>query len=116
MKTFILGATAGTGGATGGAFVKQDGSGGVIDNNTAGLEIGIAESTKLVGEKVGVIKEGLCKVTAVAAAYNFGDALEVATGGATVQALASGTQVATAAETLDLTGGAGSLWVYFRVP
>jgi len=119
MKTFIIGANVGTTGVTGGAFVKQDGSGKVINNDTPGSEIGIAETTQVPGTinytgKVGVIKQGLVKVTAVAGTYNFGDALEVATGGQKVKALATGKQIATAAESKVLSAD-GSLTVYLNI-
>jgi hypothetical protein len=112
MKTYILTADVGTGGVTDGTFVKQDGAGGVIDNDTAGLEIGVANTTKAAGYKTGVIKDGLMKIVAEAAAYNFGDQLEVAAGGITLQGVTTGTVVASAAETLDLSLGAGELLVY----
>ena len=99
MKTFILTADVGTAGVTFANFVKQDGAGGVVDNDGAATAVGYSNATKTTG-KVGVIKNGLATVPAtVAAAYNFGDALELAADGQTLQALASGTQVGIAAET-----------------
>lgn len=87
MKTFILTADVGTGGITGGQFVKQDGSGGVIANDASATGIGLANATKAAGDRVGVIFKGLVWVTGDAStAYNFGDVVELDTDGQTVVA------------------------------
>lgn len=104
-------------------WLKADGSGAVTVNDTAGSEIGLAESNadntatpdpKYKNANVGVIKQGLVKINAVAAAYNWGDVVELATGGQNVQALTTGAPVGTVCETKTLSA-AGELLVYVNV-
>ncbi len=117
MKSFTITANAGADIASK-AILMQDGTGGVIANTAPGTEIGVAESNAIFANpgrnKVGVIKEGLMSLTAVAATYNFGDVLEVATGGQSLQALGTGAPVATAAESKVL-AAPGALKVYWKV-
>jgi len=101
MKTFILSAVSAADIAAG-MFVKADGSGAVVENDTAGSELGIAESSAVFAnpgrKNVGVIKQGLVTVTGVAATYKFGDKVEVATDGQSVQAFSAGALIGTVAE------------------
>lgn len=112
MKTYILSADVGSTGVTGGYFVKQDGSGGVVNNDGAATAIGMANGTKTSGQTVGVITKGLVEVpTTVAGTYNFGDKVELAADGQTVQAYSTGTIIGTVAETKTTATGDLSLWV-----
>lgn len=98
MKTYILGADVGAD-VTQLTFVKQDGGGGVEPNTSDVLRIGIANASKVAGEKVGVIVRGLVDYPNVDfAAYNFGDAVQLHTDGQLVKA-GSAQQVGIAAET-----------------
>lgn len=102
-------------------FVKQDGSGGVVANDAAATAIGFTTSSAdntatpdylHQAEDVGVVKQGLIRVPAtVAAAYEFGDAVELQADGQTVVAGATN-QIGTAAETKTTTSGDPELLVY----
>jgi len=116
MKPIIISANAGDEIAAG-KFLKADGSGGVVENDTAGSEIGVAESSANTTTRptVGVIKQGLVKVPAVVGAYNFGDKLEVASDGQSVTAYSSGVVVGTAAESKEVTTDDNLLLVYLNI-
>jgi len=96
-------------------WLKQS-TGAAVENDTAGSEIGVAISgaNTTTRPNVGCMKQGLIKLPAVAATYNIGDKLEVATGGQNLQAFSKGVTVATAAESKILSGTA-DLLVYVNV-
>ena len=104
-------------------WLKADGSGAVTVNDTAGSEIGVAESSAdnsatpnvlLKNENIGMIKQGLIKLNAVAATYNVGDLVELATGGQNLQAYSSGAIVGSVCETKVL-AATGELLVYINL-
>lgn len=101
-------------------WLKADGSGAVVENDTAGSEIGISESfadsagVVFKPTTVGVIKQALIKLPAVAATYDFGDKLELATGGQNLQAFSAGALVGSAAESKVL-ATTGDLLVYINL-
>ena len=76
MKTYILNSTA-EAAVTGGDWLIQGAATGVIPAVGATAATGIAETSAVAGEKVGCVKQALIKVTAAAATYAFGDALEL---------------------------------------
>ncbi len=111
MKSYILSATAGTGGVEAGKFVKQDGSGGVIVNDDPTTAKGIANATKSAGDKVGVIKKGIVKVPAtVVGTYNIFDDVELDTDGQTVK-VGSTNKIGVAVETKTTTADDNSLYI-----
>jgi hypothetical protein len=120
MKPIILGANVGAGSILAGQFVKKDGAGAVVANDTATSEIGIAESSQIVGNisytgKIGVIKQGLVKVASTNATYNFGDTVKAAVGGQSVVAGAAADAIATVAETKTTTTADNLLLVYINL-
>lgn len=120
MKPIIVSLPLAAVAVSGGALLKMNGSGAVTTNDTAGSEIGIAASKadnsaspdyKFKNENIGCIKQGIVTMTAVAATYYAGSLVEVATGGQTVKALASGAAIGSVVETKVLSAP-GDLKVY----
>jgi hypothetical protein len=123
MKPIIVSLPLAAVAVSAGAFLKKDGAGAVTTNDTAGSEIGIAASKadnsaspdyKFKNANIGCIKQGIVVVTAVAATYNAGDIVEVATGGQTVQAHGSGSVIGSVVETKTL-AAPGDLKVYVNI-
>jgi len=118
-KPIIIGATAEAAIAAGEWLVAGTTSG-VKPAAGAVAALGIAESfadpalPDFQSDKVGVIKQGLLKVTAAAATYAFGDTLELDSTGQVVTAETSNPVVATAAEDLVLAAD-GALLVYINL-
>ena len=112
MKTFIIGATA-EADITTKQFLIAGTSEGVKPAASAVASLGVAETTVLAGGLVGVIKQGLVKVTATAATYAFGDVVELDSTG---QVVVAGTTapVGTVAEDLVLSAD-GELLIYLSV-
>lgn len=112
MKTFILSSEA-EADVTAKEFLITGTSVGVKPAVGATASVGVAEITALAGGSLGVIKQGLVKVTAVAATYQFGDVIEL---DATGQKVVAGTTapVGTVAEDLVLSAD-GELLIYLNV-
>jgi len=118
MKTFIIGATAEAAIAQG-EFLVAGTSAGVKPAASAVASLGVAECRAdpalppFFSDKVGVIKQGLIKVTAVAATYAFGDVIELNSSG---QKVVAGTTapVGTVAEDKVLSAD-GELLIYLNV-
>lgn len=116
MKTFIFSAIAGSAGVTDKKFVKKDGSGNVVDNAAPADAVGVSNATKTSGKSCGVIMEGFMKLTAVAGTYKFGEALELAADGQSLQAITTGDKVAMVAEPASVVLAApGELQVYLKM-
>lgn len=121
MKPIILGADVLAGESiVAGQFVAIDGTGFVKASGTAGTEKGVAESSQIVGNsqyvgKIGVVKQGLVSVPSVNDTYNWGDKVEVATGGQSVQALDKGTFVGTVAKTKTTTTDDNKVLIYINL-
>jgi len=79
-----------------------------------GATVGLAETSVGVDDNIGVVKQGLVKVTAVAGAYKFGDVVEL---DGTGQAVAAGSSnpVGTVAEDIDLGLDPGEILIYLNV-
>ena len=95
-------------------WLEQDGSGAMKAFDGTGDAKGVAVSDKNVSNHVGMVKQALIKLIAIAATYNVGDSLEIDATGQALQALSLGTKVGEAAETLVLSAD-GELLVYMNV-
>lgn len=123
MKPIILGASVQAAASiTAGQWVKQGTSGTVAANDAAATGIGMAESSQVVGNisytgKIGVIKQGLVKMSVADNTYAFGDSVSLDSDGQT-GILGSSAKVGTAAEskTTSVSAGTNTLLVYINLP
>ena len=117
MKPVIISADAGDV-IRAGKFLKGNGSGAVVENDTAGVTpLGMSESKADTTTflKVGCIKQGLIHVNTANDVYNFGDTVELGSDGQLCQAVSTGDIIAKVAETKTTTTADNLLLVYINL-